>query len=93
MAKLFRYKRETDVSYEDQGYIFFLSQRYKLLPSKTKEIIKQACRDAAGNAHKAVFEYVTTDCDSAFICARHALSESTLERMVRRYYRIMEERI
>ena len=93
MATVFRYKREANVSYEDQGYIYFLSQRYKLLPVEKKNIIRQACRDAAGNAQKAVLEYVTTDCDSAFICARHALSESTLERMVRHYYRIMAERI
>ena len=93
MAKTFRYKRETDVSYADQGYIFFLSKRYSQMTSKEKSIIRQACRDAAGSAHRAVFDYVTSDCDSAWICARHAISESTLERMVRRYYRIMAERI
>ena len=93
MATVFRYKREANVKYEDQGYIYFLSQRYKLLPAEKKNMIRQACRDAAGNSQSAVLEYVTTDCDSAFICARHALSESTLERMVRRYYRIMAERI
>lgn len=93
MATVFRYKREANVSYEDQGYIYFLSQRYKLLPHEKKSMIRQACRDAAGSAQKAVLEYVTTDCDSTFICAKHALSESTLERMVRRYYRIIAERI
>lgn len=93
MATVFRYKREANVSYEEQGYIYFLSQRYKHLNAEKKNMIRQACRDAAGSAQKAVLEYVTTDCDSTFICAKHALSESTLERMVRRYYRIMAERI
>ena len=93
MATVFRFKREANVSYEDQGYIYFLSQRYKLLPSEKKSMIRQACRNAAGNAQKAVLEYVSTDCDSAYICGKYALSESTLERMVRRYYRIMAERI
>lgn len=93
MATVFRYKRDANVSYEDQGYIYFLSQRYKRENAENKKLIRQACRDAAGSAQRAVLEYVTTDCDSAFICSRHALSESTLERMVRRYYRIMAERI
>lgn len=93
MATAFRYKRGANVSYEDQGYIYFLSQRYRMLNAEKKNMIRQACRDAAGSAQKAVLEYVTTECDSRFICDKHALSESTLERMVRRYYRIMAERI
>ena len=93
MAKVFRYKREIGVNYADQGFIYFLSRRYQLLPSEKKGLIRQVCREAAGSDHKAVCEYVTTDSDSTHVCTRHALSESTLERMVRRYYRILSERI
>lgn len=83
---MFRFKKSIPVDYDAQGYIYFLSRRYKDLPAAAKRRIEEICRTAGGEHHQALLEFVTTDTGSAMICSRHYLSPSTLERAVRRYY-------
>lgn len=93
MAQVYRYKKALGVDYDTQGYIYFLSRRYRRLSVEERRIIRQVCSEAAGAYHKALFEFVTTDADEEMICARHYISASTLKRIVRRYYRIFSDRI
>ena len=93
MAQLFRYKRALGVDYNTQGYIYFLSRRYKRLSLEDRKLVRQICSEAAGENSRALFEFVTTDVDEDMICAKHYISGSTLARMVRRYYRIFADRI
>ena len=93
MAQLFRYKKALGVDYNTQGYIYFLSRRYKRLSLEDRKKVRRICAEAAGESAEALFEFVTTDVDEDRICAKHYISASTLSRMVRRYYRIFAERI
>lgn len=90
---MFRYKKSVPVGYEKQGYIYFRSRLYKRLPRKGQDQILRLCMEAGGEYYQALFEFVTTDAGAYTVCAKHYLSESTLERAVRRYYIAFAERI
>lgn len=83
---MFRFKRSVPVDYDTQGYIYFISRRYKRLPLGQQKRILNLCMDAGGEYYQALFEFVTTDQGAVAVCMKHYLSESTLERIVRRYY-------
>ena len=83
---MFRFKKSVDVNYDRQGYIYFTSKNYANLSSWQQRRLLDLCHEAGGEYHAAVFEFVTTDIGAAAVCMRHHLSQSTLERAVRRYY-------
>lgn len=83
---MFRYKSGINVSYNRQGYIYFISRRYKeLCPEEQQEIVN-LCAESGGEYHQALFEFVTTDVTATALCLRHHISKSTLYRCVRKYY-------
>lgn len=83
---MFRYKKSVPVSYERQGYIYFVSRCYRDLPPGEQRRILNLCLEAGGEYYQALFDFVTTDAGAAAICLRHHISRSTLERVVRSYY-------
>jgi len=87
---MFRFKRAVNVSYNRQGYIYFLSRSYKRLRQRDRERIRKHCEKVAGkNAEnmEALFEFVTTDDTATAICLRHYIgSKTTLDRLVKIYY-------
>lgn len=83
---MFRFKKSIPVSYDHQGFIYFTTKRYRELTAEERKRIRQIAAKAGGEHREALLEYVTTGTDAATVCARHFLSESTLERAVRRYY-------
>lgn len=84
---MFRYKKSVGGSYERQGYIYFVSLCYKDLPERKRERIRRLCREVGGEYERALLEFVTTDTTATAVCTRHYLSRSTLERIVRKYYK------
>lgn len=85
---MFRFKKSMDVSYARQGYIYFASRNYEQLSPSQQKKIADLCLKAGGEYHAALFEFVTTDVGATAVCMRHHLSQSTLERAVRRYYEL-----
>ena len=83
---MFRYKKSVPLSYDRQGYIYYRSRLYSKLSLDKKEIIRDLCRDAGGQHHKALLSYVTGSMSAAQVCAKYYISQSTLDRLVRRYY-------
>lgn len=83
---MFRYKRSVHVSYERQGFIYFVSLHYHELPEKARKQIQQLCQDVGGDHAEALLERVTTNASADAVCKKHFLSRSTLVRAVRRYY-------
>lgn len=83
---MFRFKRSVPVSYDRQGYIYFISRLFRELPQERRREILELCRVSGGEYAGALLEFVTTDANATEICMRHNLSRSTLERAVRRYY-------
>ena len=82
----FRYKRSIPIRYEDQGFIYFLSKRYRQLSAAERKQVRSICAKVGGDHKEALLEFVTTDTEAAAVCAKYYISESTLERAVRRYY-------
>lgn len=85
---IFRYKHSVPVGYNEQGYIYFMSRLYEKLPWDKQKAIVDLCLEAAGgDYYQALFEFVTTDAGATEVCLKHHLSRSTLERIVRKYYK------
>ena len=87
----FRFKRSIPVDYETQGYIYFTSRRFRELEPEMQEKIRCLCRRAGGGHEEALLTFVTTDMGALEVCSRYFLSESTLERAVKKYYQAFAE--
>ena len=83
---MFRVKKSIPVEADLQGYIYFASRMYRKLGNKEQQMVLRICRETGGDYYKALFEFVTTDAGFVTVCRKHYISQSTLERMVRRYY-------
>lgn len=90
---MFRFKKAIPVDYDTQGYIYFRSKRYRSLPAAEKRKIETLCRTAGGEHFQALLEFVTTDTGAVTVCNRYFMSQSTLERAVRRYYIEFEKQL
>lgn len=90
---MFRYKRGIPVGYDLQGYIYFTSKLYRELPAEEQRRIEGICMEAGGEYYQALLEFVTGDAGATAVCAKHFLSQSTLERAVRRYYVLFADNI
>lgn len=83
----FRYRPGLGLSYQRQGLIYFTSRTYAEQPKRAQEKIQRLCRKCGGAYWAALFEFVTTDAGAVSISRRHHVSETTLYRAVREYYR------
>ena len=83
---MFRFKRSVPVSYDRQGYIYFVSRLFRDLPERQRREILRLCQECGGEYSAALLEFVTTDATATEICMKHNMSRPTLERAVRRYY-------
>ena len=91
---MFRYKQSVPESYERQGYIYFSSLLYREMPERAQRKILNLCMECGGgDYYRALFEFVTTDANATYICMKHSLSRSTLERIVRKYYEGFPQRL
>ena len=90
---MFRFKKSVPVGYDLQGYIYFTSKLYKVLPAAEQKWIQNLCMEAGGEYYQALYEFVTSDEGATAVCRKHFLSQSTLERMVRKYYILFAETI
>lgn len=88
---MFRFKKSVPVEYDIQGYIYFTSRMNKMLPAAEQQRILNLCVEAGGEYYQALYEFVTSDMGAAAICRKHFLSESTLVRIVRKYYILFDE--
>ncbi len=86
MAEVFRVSKKCSKSYNEQGYIYFLSKQYNNLPLIQQMDIDEHCKNVGKAYAEALKEYVTTDISATAVCIKHYVSESTLRRIVRRYY-------
>ena len=83
---MFRFKRSIPVSYDEQAYIYYKSKMFCRLGVQEQRKIRKLCEDAGAQYKNAVFDFVTTDQNATYVCSRHFISRSTLERAVRKYY-------
>lgn len=90
---MFRFKRKIPVPYDAQGYVYFVSKRYRALPADQQRWIEGMCMEAGGEYYQALLEFVSTNAGATAVCEKHFLSMSTLERAVRRYYMLFADNI
>ena len=84
---MFRYKQGVPVSYNRQGYIYFVSRLFRELPERDQIRIRNLCLECAGPEYdRALLEFVTTNADATYIERKYHVSKSTLYRCVRAYY-------
>lgn len=88
----FRFRKGLGISYDKQGLIFFTSRTYDEQNERVRRKIEQLCQAAAGEHWRALLCYVTTNAGTVVVCQRYHISEATLCRAVRRYYRLWETR-
>lgn len=69
----FKYRKSMKLPYRRQGYIFF---RCQYLNEEESQNVKAICEKTGyGNA---IYEYITTDASSVYICQRYYISEKWL---------------
>ena len=90
---MFRFKKAIAVEYNRQGLIYFTSRAYKTLSAAQQKKILNLCAECGGEDYQALFEFVTTDVGATAVCVQHHLSQSTLERVVRKYYESFPKRL
>lgn len=93
MATKFKYMPSLKQSYERQGDIFFTCRNYRQLCEADRERIKAICaRCAQGDSCKrrAIFAFMTTGASWRECCMKYHVSDSTLERLRKRFYELWE---
>ncbi len=85
---MFRYKKSVGIPYERQGYIYFKSLLFETMSEEDRERIRAICKEAGGEYETALMRFVSTHEGAVKICMEFHISRSTLERAVRRYYRL-----
>lgn len=84
---MFRHRKSLSLSYNRQGYIYFISHNYSELTGEQQAAIRQLCREISETHHKALLEFMTTEATVEAVCRRHYIAPTTLCRLVLRYYR------
>ena len=90
---MFRKYKGMRLTYDKQGYIYFLCKRYKRLCKAERALIRECAEDAGGMYKDALLEFITGSKGAVAICDKYFLSESTLERAVKKFYIEMAERL
>ena len=88
MATKFRYVPSCNLSYRQQGLVWFKAQAYKRLENAEKAKLRAACREAGGEYDAAIFEYMTTTASWRYVCEKHHISDATLQRVRKRFYEV-----
>lgn len=86
MTEIFKKMRGCTLSYDKQGYIYFLCRNYSCLPQRTKEKIKRLCDEVAGEYSPALFRVLTSSAGIRRIAEENYISERLLYDLRREFY-------
>lgn len=86
--KKFKKLRSVRKSYEEQAYIFYACATYEKQNAATRRKIENLCTRAAGEYAPALLEFLTSSADFRHICETHHISDSTLERVRKKFYEL-----
>ena len=81
----FKYRKSMKLTYRQQGYVFFRCQNIGKLTESEQREIRAACDKT--DYGDAVYEYITTDAESVYICNRYYLSHTLLARKTAQVFR------
>ena len=83
----FRYHRGIGLSYERQGYIYFVCRAFPRLCKRDQQRIESCAENANGDYAAAVLDLVTTGDNYQRVALDHYISVNTLYREVTKFYR------
>ena len=84
--KKFKRLRSVRKSASEQGLIFYSCLCYRNQPPTVRQKIDNLCKSVGGEYAPALREYMTTLGDWNYICDKHHISASTLDRLRRDFY-------
>jgi len=87
-VRRFKLLESVDKSYEEQGEIFFLCRRYAYQRPSVRRKIEDLCRRAGGEYGDALFAYLTTSASWQEVTMRYHISDATLHRIRKKFYRL-----
>lgn len=88
----FRFRKGLDISYVQQGYVYFTTRNFEALPARRQDRIRQTIQECGGPYEDALRDFLTTDAGAVELSMRYHISERTLYRIVARYYRTFLKR-
>lgn len=88
----FKKMRGCKLSYDKQGYIYFLCKNYAAQPEEVKKKIRTLCDEVAGEYSAALFSVLTTGKSVRKVAIEHYISEPQLYRLRLQFYQSWNER-
>lgn len=86
--KRFRVRRDVDLPYERQIYIFARSQNYKKEASKVRQQMDALFLLCGAEYAEALKDYMTTGMTGPAVCDKHFIASlTTLARITKKYYK------
>ena len=87
MFDLFKRKKGIKLTYNQQGFVYFLCMNYDVLPASTKSLIKKLCDEVGGFNSLALFVFLTDPyMSSEAISQRYFVSVTRLGIMRAEFY-------
>ena len=83
----FKYKKGMGLSYERQGYIYFMCRNWNKLTDEQREKIKFCADNDAAPYGDAVLYHVTTGASLTETTAKYFLGINTLYRALEKFYK------
>ena len=89
---MFKRKRGINLSYEEQGLVFFVCKNYKKLPNEVKAKIVMLCKYVAGEDWKPLFLLLTTKGrDIEQLASEYYISDKRLTKYRKAFYESFEK--
>lgn len=82
----FKYKKSIPLPYDRQGYVYFVSKNYRILPLKQRQRIDRLIEEIGRSYADALRAFVILGESCSAIESRYYCSTSQLYRLVREYY-------
>lgn len=82
----FKKMRGCKLSYDKQGYIYFLCKNYAAQPEEVKKKIRTLCDEVAGEYSAALFSVLTSPKGVRRSAVEHYVSERQLYELRRKFY-------
>lgn len=84
---MFKKKRGINLTYKEQGYIYFLCQNLKEQPDSVKKQVTDLAKNVAGEDYKALLEVLANERQSVRgVSIKYYISEKRLYKYRKQFY-------
>lgn len=82
----FKHNRNFGIAYKKIGLIYFTCLNYSSQSQRTKDKVRNLCKEIGGVHMEALFEAVTTDQTIQYVAQKYFMDESGLWRLCKKFY-------